>query len=100
MSHCHDCSTAAPATECGHLCELSLLNIILSVFSHNTVITVDNIVSSVETTGQEMCRAVSTLNIINITTPCPPPLQLHTSAAQLAIAAEVITHHHFASPSL
>ena len=45
MSHCHDCSTAVI------YCELLLLKIILSVFSHNTLITVHNIVSSVETTG-------------------------------------------------
>ena len=84
MSHCHDCSTAVI------YCELLLLKIILSVFSHNTLITVHNIVSSVETTG-DVPSSVSTtphpsqLNIINITTPCPPPLQLHTSAAHLSI---------------
>ena len=98
MSHCHDCSTAVI------YCELLLLKIILSVFSHNTLITVHNIVSSVETTG-DVPSSVHTVTAEhyqhhNTMSTSSAAAHLCCSSLHHVLAAEVITHHHFASPSL
>ena len=91
----------APATECGHLCELSLLNIILSVFSHNTLITVHNIVSSVETTGDvpssvhtsHSWTLLTSQHHVHLLCSCTPLLLISPSCSSHGVT-EVITHHH------